>query len=85
MKSESHSAEPRPDEPRWEFKQNANKRWQWYRGINGHGPGTSKEFDDFGPCLSDAIKNGFRPDTDKYATHSGGRSIDWSRRRDAQQ
>jgi len=80
MNQKGHPATDRRNEPRWEFKQNARKRWQWFRGINGHGPGTSQEFDDFGPCISDAIKNGFQPDTHKYATHSeNGHSIDWSR------
>jgi hypothetical protein len=73
-----------PNEPRWEFKQNAHQRWQWHRGINGQGPATSKEFDDFGRCLSDAIRNGFKPDTHQYATRSNGWSMDWSRRPDAQ-
>jgi hypothetical protein len=84
MKPESHSDASRPTSPHWKFIQNENGAWRWYRGINGHGPGNSKEFDEFGPCLSDAIKNGFQPDTHHYATTSKGWHTDWSRQPDQQ-
>jgi hypothetical protein len=79
MTTESHSDALRPDIPRWKFVQNANATWQWHRGSNGHAPGTSNEFDDFGRCLSDAIKNGFKPDSHHYATQSKGWHTAWSR------
>jgi hypothetical protein len=70
--------------PRWQFTQNVNKAWQWHRSSNGDIPGSSLEFTEFGPCLSDAIKHGFRPDTDKYATRSSGWQTEWTRSPDAE-
>jgi hypothetical protein len=81
MKTESSGA-THPDTSRWTFVQNQNTRWQWFRGIHGHGPGSSPEFDDFGRCLSDAIKHGFRPDAHKYSTRSKGWDLDWTRHPD---
>jgi hypothetical protein len=79
MTSTTDTVETHSHAPRWQFTQNTNQTWQWHRSSNGDVPGSSTEFAEFGACLSDAIKHGFRPDSHKYATRSSGWQTEWSR------
>jgi len=81
MNDTAHSADSN-NGSRWQFVQAEDSTWHWHRGANGDGPTVSEPFDNFGRCLSDAIKHGFRPDLHPYSTRAGGAvsgpPIDWS-------
>jgi hypothetical protein len=79
MAAENNSDAMQPDSLGWRFVQDANSKWRWYRAANGHSPAASEEFSNFGRCLSDAIKHGFKPDAHKYSTESKGWNTDWTR------
>jgi hypothetical protein len=68
------------DAVRWRFVQGADSQWRWHRGANGDSPAVSSPFADFGRCVSDAIKNGFKADMHSYATQTPAMSIDWTKR-----
>lgn len=75
---------PPHTESRWQFIQSEDSTWRWHRGANGDSASTSAPFKDFGRCVSDAIKHGFRADLHAYSTRThgpvSGTHIDWSRR-----
>ena len=77
---------PRHTESRWQFIQSEDSTWRWHRGANGDTDSVSAPFKDFGRCVSDAIKNGFRADLHPYSTRAhgliSGTEIHWSRRSD---
>lgn len=67
---------------RWQFIQAPDSTWRWRRAANGDGPSVSPPFNNFGHCISDAIKHGFRPDMHPYSTRSSAgastTNIEWS-------
>jgi hypothetical protein len=67
------------DAVRWTFVQDDDSKWRWHRGANGNSPTVSSPFVDFGRCVSDAIKNGFKADTHSYSTQTPAMTIDWSK------
>jgi hypothetical protein len=77
MTSSTDTSNP-ADSPRWEFVQEESAAWHWHRGANGHAPASSEAFKDFGKCVSDAIKHGFRPGAQRYSTLSGGWKTDYA-------
>ena len=65
----------------WEFLQGEDFQWRSHHIASGS-PIISEPFADFGRCVSDAIKRGFRADLHAYATRSNGKGssthITWS-------
>jgi hypothetical protein len=55
----------------WEFQradQGGSEAWQWSRfDDSGKKISTSVKCTTFGKCMTDAIKNGFRPNLDQWA------------------
>lgn len=66
----------------WEFIQGEDFQWRSHHIAGGSSPIVSEPFADFGRCVSDAIRRGFRADMHAYATRSNGKGssthITWS-------
>jgi hypothetical protein len=59
--------------PHWEFIQGEDFQWRAYSSANGESPLVSEPFADFGRCVSDAIRHGFRADLHACSTRSNGK------------
>jgi hypothetical protein len=62
----------------WHFIQDTELRWHWRRLLVDHTVSAQSEaFDDYGRCVSDAIRNGFNPGRQGYSSISGNRTTDY--------
>ena len=52
----------------WDFRQDSREQWHWRRFLYRKIVTESRAFDDYGQCVLDAIRNGFKPSKEPYET-----------------
>jgi hypothetical protein len=53
---------------RWRFRQDSQSQWHWRRFLYKKIVTESQAFNDYGECVLDAIRNGFKPADEPYET-----------------
>ena len=64
----------------WYFGQDAELHWSWNRMLlDGSIVMESEDFDDYGACINDAMRNGFDPNKHHYSAGDAQGTIDYRR------